>query len=101
MTTLWLLNDHGVVAQNDVADHTQRVMAYCEPRYQAWDEWLAVAMVAQAVEEMIAAGWEEASTVGGRALAMAEDMLSRVDEEDERAHYAEDIATLRQRLVAR
>ena len=42
MTTLWLLNDHGVVAQNDVAAYTHRVMAYCEPRYSAWNELLTV-----------------------------------------------------------
>lgn len=99
LTTLWLLNDHGVVATNDVSDYMQRVMAYCEPRYQEWDEWLAVSMFAQAVEEMIAARWEQAPTTVARALAMAEDILTRIDDADERAHYAATIAALRTQIA--
>jgi hypothetical protein len=101
LTTLWLLNDHGVVALNDVSDYTHRVIAYCEPRYQEWDEWLAVSMFVQTVEEMLAARWEQALAGGGPALAMAEDILTRIDDTEERAHYATTISALRTQLAAR
>ena len=100
LATLWLLNAHGVVASNDVDDETERVMAYCAPRYRGWNAAFAVAMLTQTVEEMLAAGWEEAPTVGSRALAMAEDMRQRLADPDERTYHAAAIAAVRRKLAA-
>lgn len=97
LTTLWLLHDQGVVPERVVAEQTIALMAYCETHYQHWRELLPASLLIQAVEEMAKAKWEQAPAVGGRALEMAERILSDLPDE-ERGDYPHTIVELRQKL---
>lgn len=99
LATLWLLNDHGVVPENILFEHTQALINTCEPYYHNWG-WEAVNMFNQSVEEMINARWSEAVQIGGRLLTMAETMTDALDEPEEREKFRKDILDLRQKLAA-